>query len=195
MRFFKMVAGYFRKHFYNPYLIKKLFKKNDSHIQKTALVTNPDCIECGKKVRILYGARIECFKKYADKEMFPKLILGDGVIIGPHFNGLISDTCTIGKDTIIAQNVTLVTGNHGMDPESEIPFHAQALSTKEIWIGKNCWLGCNVVFVAGGGIGDNCIVAAGSIVNKRFPDNVIIAGVPAKIIKKYDFKSHNWIKA
>lgn len=194
MRLIKRIVGYFRKHVYNSFYLKRLFKKNKSHIQKAALITNPDCIECGKNVRVLYGARIECYKKYANEQLSPKLILQDGVCIGPHFNGLISDSCTIGKDTIIAQNVTLVTGNHGINPESETPYQSQVLTTQPMRIGKNCWIGCNAVFVAGGGIGNNCVVGAGSIVNKQFPDNVIVAGVPARIIKEYDFESHKWIK-
>ena len=53
----------------------------------------------------------------------------------------------------------------------------------EVKIGKNVWIGNNVTILKNSEIGDNSIVAAGAIVNKEFPPNVIIGGVPAKIIK------------
>lgn len=53
-------------------------------------------------------------------------------------------------------------------------------------VGKNCFLGVNSVILMGTSIGDNCIIGAGSIVSGTFPDNVVIAGNPAKIVKTLD---------
>lgn len=194
MRIIKRIVEGYRKRVRNPHYIKRLFRKNHSRIKKTATISNPEYVVVGKKVIVLSGARIECYPSFAGEQLSPKLVIEDGVIIGPNFNALISNLCTIGKDTIIAHGVTLVTGNHGMDPESIVPFHSQPLLTKEIRIGSNCWLGCNVVFLGGASVGNNCVVAAGSVVNKQFPDNVIIAGVPAKIIKQYNYQKHQWEK-
>ncbi len=46
------------------------------------------------------------------------------------------------------------------------------------------WIGAKVTFIDGSSIGNNCVIAAGAIVTDNFPDNVLIGGVPAKIIKK-----------
>ncbi len=51
-------------------------------------------------------------------------------------------------------------------------------------IGKNVWIGAGSIILDGTVIGDNCVVVAGSLVNRRYPDNVIIQGNPAKIIMK-----------
>lgn len=51
-----------------------------------------------------------------------------------------------------------------------------------ISVGNNCFIGCRAIFLPGSGIGNNCIVAAGSVVTKKFPDGVLIGGVPAKEI-------------
>ena len=53
---------------------------------------------------------------------------------------------------------------------------------KETFIGDNCFLGMNSIILMGAHIGDNCIVGAGSVVHGKFPDNVVIAGNPAKVI-------------
>lgn len=87
----------------------------------------------------------------------------------------------IGKGTYIAPNVGIITANH--DP-CNLDEH---LDGKDVVIGENCWIGMNSVILPGVVLGSRTIVGAGSVVTKSFPDgNCIIAGVPAKIIKKLE---------
>lgn len=88
----------------------------------------------------------------------------------------------------------IATENHGMDPESELPYSAQELKCGKVEIGKNVWIGQNVCILPNVSIGDNSIIGAGSIVTKNVPQYTIVAGNPAKIIKKYDFDTHQWKK-
>ena len=126
--------------------------------------------------------------------VYPGFMIDDGVIIQHYFTCLVADNCRIGADTIIAHNVSIITENHGNEIERETPFHAQRLKTGPCHIGSNCWVGCNVVFLPNSEIGDNCIVAANSVVNRKFPDNCMIGGTPARILKTYDFEKHEWIR-
>ena len=82
----------------------------------------------------------------------------------------------IQEKTIIAPNVVINNGNHDL-------LNRNIHSVKDIFIGKNCWIGANCVILGGTKLGENVTVAAGSVVNKEFPDNVVVAGSPAKIIK------------
>jgi len=85
----------------------------------------------------------------------------------------------IGKGTWIGPNVGIITANH--DP-NDLDKH---LEGKDVIIGKNCWIGMNSVILPGVKLGDHTLVGAGSIVTKSFPEgNVVIAGNPAKVIKK-----------
>jgi acetyltransferase-like isoleucine patch superfamily enzyme len=84
----------------------------------------------------------------------------------------------IGKGTYIAPNVGFITSNH--DPKN-LNTHKEG---KEIRIGKNCWIGMNVILLPGTTLGNNTVVGAGSVVTKSYIEgNVIIAGNPAKIIR------------
>lgn len=53
-----------------------------------------------------------------------------------------------------------------------------------ISIGNNCWIGSNVSIMPGVTIGNGCIIGVGAVVTKNMPDNSLIAGIPAKIIKQ-----------
>lgn len=85
----------------------------------------------------------------------------------------------IGKGTYIAPHVGIITANH--DPSNLEKY----LDGKDVIIGKNCWIGMNSVILPGVELGDHTVVGAGLVVTKSFPEgNVIVAGNPAKIIKK-----------
>ncbi|MGN0384902.1 MAG: acyltransferase [Lachnospiraceae bacterium] len=58
--------------------------------------------------------------------------------------------------------------------------------SKEIKIGKNCFIGCNSIILKGTILGDGCVVGAGAVVCGMFEDNCVIAGNPARVIRKLD---------
>jgi acetyltransferase-like isoleucine patch superfamily enzyme len=89
---------------------------------------------------------------------------------------------SIGDDVIIGPNVQIFSENHDFS-DLEIKIKNQGFSRQAVTIGNNCWLGSNVIILAGVTIGDGCVIAAGSVVTKSMPQNTIIAGVPAKVIK------------
>lgn len=90
----------------------------------------------------------------------------------------------IGKNVLIANNVGFITANHDFyNVQNHMP-------GKDIFIGDNCWIGMNAIILPGVVLGENTIVGAGAVVTKSFPEgNSIIAGNPAKCIKKIEDKS------
>ena len=85
---------------------------------------------------------------------------------------------TIEDDVLIGPNVQLITENHPVKPSER-----KALDLKAILIKKNAWLGAGAIILPGVTVGENSVVAAGAVVTKDVPDNVVVAGIPAKIIK------------
>ena len=86
---------------------------------------------------------------------------------------------TIGNDVLIGHNVTLATLNHDERPE-----YRQNIYPKPIKIGDNVWIGSNATILQGVTIGNGAIIGANAVVTKDVPENTIVAGVPAKIIRK-----------
>lgn len=92
---------------------------------------------------------------------------------------------TIGDNTLIGGNVKILDNDfHPLEIEARNNDIKEKIRSKEIMIGKNCFVGANSLILKGVEIGDGSIVGAGSVVTGKFPKNVIIAGNPAKIIKK-----------
>ena len=63
---------------------------------------------------------------------------------------------------------------------------------KPVSIGQNVWIGENVCILLGVKIGDGCIIGANTVVNSDVPENCIVAGSPAKVIKKYCYSTGKW---
>jgi len=69
-----------------------------------------------------------------------------------------------------------------------------ATFSKPVKICENVWLGENAIILPGIEIGKNSVIGAGSVVTKNVPENCIVAGNPARIIKKYNFDNKKWEK-
>ena len=89
----------------------------------------------------------------------------------------------IQNDCIIGQYFSCHPENHNYT-NLEIPIRLQGVSHQGIKIENNCWIGSKVTILDGVTIGSGCVIAAGSVVTKSFPANCVIAGVPAKLIKR-----------
>ena len=114
-----------------------------------------------------------------------KLILDDNAQINPHCFLLNFDTIKIGKNSTLAYQSMILTSANPNAPYNELcklypPMHAPVV------IGDNVWVGARAVILPGVKIGNNVVIAAGSVVNKDVPDNCLVAGVPAVIKKRIE---------
>ena len=109
------------------------------------------------------------------------IFLGDRVFV--NCNCVFTDVglIEIGDDTLIGPQVGIYAVNHPLDPVMRKSGIERAGHVK---IGKNCWIGGHATINPGVTLGDNVVVASGAVVTKSFGDNVLIGGVPAKILKE-----------
>jgi acetyltransferase-like isoleucine patch superfamily enzyme len=85
---------------------------------------------------------------------------------------------TIEDNVLLAPGVKLLSESHPLSPENR-----QALVPKPIHIKKNVWIGVNATILQGVIIGEDAVVAAGAVVTKDVPANMVVGGIPAKVLK------------
>jgi len=113
-----------------------------------------------------------------------KIIIGDGVSLNGTSIVARSKTIMIGEGTMIAPNVTIMDSDfHSTWPPKNRELNPNFEGDGDVSIGANVWIGSRSIILKGVSIGDNSIVAAGSVVTRAVPPNVLVGGVPAAIIK------------
>lgn len=122
--------------------------------------------------------------------------VGD-IVIGNHtrigLGNTIIGPVTIRDKVNLAQNVIVSGLNHNFE-NIDKAIAEQGISTKQIIIDDNVWIGANSVVLAGIQIGKHVVVGAGSVVTKDIPPYSVALGNPAKVVKQYDFERKQWIK-
>ena len=98
----------------------------------------------------------------------------------------------IGDNTCIGGNCKILDNDfHPIDAEDRLKLlqdvhggDSDLVPSREINIGKNCFIGCNTIILKGTVLGDGCVVGAGAVVSGKFENNCVIAGNPAKVIRR-----------
>lgn len=160
---------------------------------KSPIIITPHCIELGENVHIGFHARIEGVERWNNKTFSPQIIFGDGASVQQNLHLTCANRVVIGANTAIAANVTITDIHHSYD-YVEIPIEKQMIQVKEVIIGEDCKIYNNAVILPGVHIGKHVTIGANSVVNHDIPEYSVAVGNPAKVVKKYNFETKEWIK-
>jgi acetyltransferase-like isoleucine patch superfamily enzyme len=153
------LTAYLNGSYHSPEEIRHIFSKLiGSPVDETFALFPPFYTDCGKNIQLGKNVFINSGCRFQDQG---GITIGDGALIG--------------------HNVVLATLNHDIDPRKR-----STLYPKPIVVGNNVWIGANATVVPGVTIGDGAIIAAGAVVARDVPANVVVGGVPAKIMKKIE---------
>lgn len=110
------------------------------------------------------------------------LKMGNNSAIGDYTHFGAPGGIEIGNDVIMGSYISFHSENHNFSDTTKL-IREQGVTSKGIKLGNNIWVGAKVTFLDGCVVGNNSVVAAGAVVNGVYPDNSVIGGIPAKVIK------------
>ncbi|GCD09733.1 DapH/DapD/GlmU-related protein [Clostridium tagluense] len=176
----------------------KIFYKGARLIRRPIYVRGKKFLQYGEGLTTGYGCRLEMFDTGVGE--VKKLVIGKNCKLGDNVHIAAGENVTIGDNCLMASKVYISDVNHG-DYSGIVEYSSPDISpdnrqlyTRTVSIGNNVWIGENVCILPGVTIGDGCIIGANSVVNRGVLNNCMIAGSPARVIKKYDDKARQWRK-
>jgi acetyltransferase-like isoleucine patch superfamily enzyme len=161
----------------------RLFKLGPRTIIKRCLqINNPGSIAIGSRVTLMHQSILADLNP--EYRQYPKIRIGDGCTILYRFQCNAAESVKIGNHVLIASNVLITDSDHVIEPEGIVVTKNKKLKTKPVEIGDGCWIGQNAVILKGVKIGSCCIIGANSVVTRDVPERTVVAGNPARIIKR-----------
>ena len=137
-------------------------------------------------------AWIEAINNYQDFLYQPKITIDENVTIGKYLCLTSINSIKIGRGCLLSEYVYISDHFHDFVP-GKILLTEQALKSKgPVSIGENCFIGYRATILGGVSLGKNCVVGSHAVVTKSFPAYSMIGGVPAKLLKTYDFETKEW---
>lgn len=165
-----------------------------THIESGLNLSGWGYIYIGQRVYIERNAKLWAVSLYGNKKFSPCIIIGDNTRIAQNFHCTCAQKVEIGRGVSITANCGVFDIIHPYD-NIEINPRVADIKTCPVVIGDDCMIGMNSTILPGVVLGRHCVVGANSVVTKGdYPDYSVLAGVPAKIIKRYDLVTKTWIK-
>lgn len=121
------------------------------------------------------------------------ITIGDDVYIGLHAQIHASSGVWIGDGAVLSDYVYLNDAAHGLDPQAGLIMDQPIESRGKVVIGHHVFIGVRSVVFGGVELGERCVVGANSVVTRSFPAYSMVAGAPARTIKRYDLGLGRWI--
>lgn len=163
-----------------------------SFVAPGASITCPHRVEIGSGVTIMPGAWLSVVEEHLGRRYEPRLRIGDRAWLGRDIVIACMGLVEIGADVLTADRVFVGDTYHGYrDPQR--PIAQQAMSEpRPVRIGAGAFLGVGSIVLPGVTIGENGYVGAGAVVTSDVPARAVVAGNPARVIRRWDDAAGAW---
>ena len=185
---------------WNKILLKTLYRWNakflfgkvgsGTYCIKPLRIINGRYATIGSNCSILHFLRLEIYNERNDSLEVVKI--GDGTNIEQNVHITAGKGITIGKNCSILAGSVITDIKHPYE-NVDIPASQTEHECKTVEIGDQCFIGTHSMIMPGVTLGKHVIVGANSVVTHSFPDKCVVAGVPAKMLKRYDDKLQEWV--
>ena len=149
-------------------------------------------VHIGANCQIHPGGWIDTIQEYCNVKHNPRIDVGDGTYFGHRVHVCACSYMVIGKDVLIADNVYISDLFHGFEDINLPILNTPLVSPGPVVIEDQVWLGERVCIMPNVRIGRHSIIGANAVVTKDIPPYSVAAGIPAKVIKQFNFASGKW---
>jgi acetyltransferase-like isoleucine patch superfamily enzyme len=153
-----------------------------SRLGRCDMLTNPRFISIGRNVLIRKGARLEAVGP--DTGDGSKLSIGDGTAIQFYFHCGAAGRVAIGRNVLMGGRVYITDHDHSYEEPDRSARESSRLNVAPVEIGDGAFLGEGCVILKGVRVGKRAVVAANAVVTHDVPDFTVVAGVPARVVKR-----------
>ena len=164
--------------------LKKIGK--NSIICKKATVLGSKYIVIGNGVSIGKNAVLTAWDTYGNQTFCPNINIGDSCNIGEYCHISAINKIIFGQNVLTGRWLTVVDNGHGKTDIGAIniqPIKRPLFSKGPVVVEDNVWIGDKVTIMSGVTIGKNSIIGANTVITKNIPENSVVAGNPAKLLK------------
>ena len=178
------------------YALTKLFFRGARIIRYPWYVRGKRNISLGEGFTAGVGLRLDAFSDHRNVI----LKFGNNIQVNDYVHIAAILSVCVGENSLIASKVFIADHNHGQFDSNNVGFgpsvppHLRPLHAKPVSIGKNVWIGESACVLPGVSIGDGAVIGAGSVVTGNIPARCVAVGNPARVIRKWDEVSCEWIK-
>jgi acetyltransferase-like isoleucine patch superfamily enzyme len=131
-------------------------------------------IELGRWSWVGHGTKLRCHEGV--------ITLGAKSVLGQECTISAYQHVSIGRECVIADRVMMIDFDHGV-VDVERPIRLQGIYKRDVRVGNNVWIGYGACILRGVTIGDNAVIGTNAVVTRDVPENAVVAGVPARVIR------------
>jgi acetyltransferase-like isoleucine patch superfamily enzyme len=172
----------------------KSYGKNVSFARPRKVV-GPENIEIGDFVTIRNHAFFNTISERGAQSFSPRLLIEGNVYIGSHAHLVCAHSITIESNCVLSDHIYIADIEHSVDPLAGPILNQPLVSKGPVKIGKGSFIGYRSFICSGVSLGNNCVVAAHSVVTRSYPARVLLAGNPARVVKSFCEARKMWINA
>jgi acetyltransferase-like isoleucine patch superfamily enzyme len=141
--------------------------------------------EIGKGARVVLGRWSWIGHDCKIRAHEGEILIGAKSVIGQECTLTAFQHVSIGRECVIADRVMMIDFDHGV-VEVERPIRLQGIYKRDVRVGHNCWMGYAACLLRGVTVGNNCVIGTNAVVTADVPDNAVVGGVPARLIRMRD---------
>jgi len=157
------------------------------------LIEGAQWIEIGENTQFRPHANVAAISNHPETDTETKLTIGDGTYFGPYCFLIALKSVRIGTGVVFSERVLVCDNSHGFDPEAGPIMRQPYVYGGSVEIGDFSFVGYGACILPGAKIGKHSIVGANAVVTKQFSDYTMLAGNPARAVRRYDLTTRKWV--